>query len=498
MIGFDTSAEGGSLRWLTDYQRVLVNAFVDIEATGFPFDHMQHKKFVVDAQKVHDEYEEKLRAAPELMKYVAHHGIPLEGKERFNLGSAAQLSNFLFGIQTDKGLALEPFKLSKTTSKPSTDKESLQHYASEGVQFCDDLLVLRNFQKLLSSFGEPLFKYYSPITGCVHPNYFLAKVVDGTGLAGGTSTGRLSCKNPNMQQLPKRDKDDRGIGLAGSDVRRSFVPLPGHILFELDQSQVEVRVAGMYAKDVKMGEFFKAGGDFHCRVAAAIFHQDYAKMQEVLGDKTSKDTPAFKQFKAMRSAAKTFTFGIMFGMGMRKLTRQAGLSEDEGEEFVKNYFKTFPQFARWREGTIYMAEETGIVTTLFGRKRSITVKGYASDDGRESRIGVNTPVQSAAADITLFGIARVWEWLVKNNFKTKIIGTIHDSIIFSVPPTEVNEVIPAVTLLMERPPGLEWLLDDNPVPLSVGADIGPNFCDMVELPRDVVLAGEINYESYLT
>lgn len=496
MIGFDTSAEGGSLRWLADYQRVLVNAFIDIETTGFPFDTMQHETFVAEAEKIYADYEDKLRATPELMAFIDHAGIPLEGKERFNLGSTQQLGNFLFGIQTDKGLSLEPFKRSKTTDNPSTDKESLQHYADEGVQFCDDLLVLRNFQKLLSSFGTPLFKYFSESTGCVHPNYFLAKVVDGTGHSGGTATGRLSCKNPNMQQIPKRDKDKRGIGLAGSDVRRSFVPLPGHILFELDQSQVEVRVAGMYAKDEVMGEFFRSGNDFHTQVAASVFHEDYDELQAALATK-DETNPAYKKAKVMRSAAKTFTFGIMFGMGILKLTRQAGLTEEEGEEFIENYFKTFPQFARWREGMIYMAEETGEVTTLFGRKRSIVVKGYASDDGRESRIGVNTPVQSAAADITLYGIARVWEWLITNNYQTKIIGTIHDSIIFSVPPAEVNVVIPAVTLLMERPPGLEWLLDDNPVPLSVGADVGSNFCDMVELPRDVVMAGEIEYEQYV-
>jgi DNA polymerase-1 len=494
MIGFDTTAEGGSLRWLADYQRVLVNAFVEIEDTGFPFDPMQHRVFISDAERIFNEYKDKLMGTPELVDFMAHHEIPLEGKGAFNLGSTKQLGAFLFGIQTDKGLSLEPFKRSKTTDAPSTDRESLQHFADEGVQFCDDLLVLRNFQKMLSSFGEPMLKFYSPHTGCVHPSYFLAKVVDTAGVSGGTATGRLSCKNPNLQQIPKRDKDKRGLGLAGSDVRRSFVPLPGHILFELDQSQVEVRVAGMYAKDEKMGEFFKSGRDFHTQVAASVFKLDYDDMAEALAD---TDHPKYGEYKSKRSAAKTFTFGLMFGMGLLSLTRQAGLTEEEGEQFMEDYFATFPQFAAWREDMIDYAEQTGSVTTLFGRRRTITLKGFASQDGRESRIGVNTPVQSAAADITLYGIARVWQWLHENRYQTKILGTIHDSIIFSVPPAEVNTVIPAVTLLMERPPGLEWLLDESPVPLSVGADIGANFKDMVELPREVVLAGEIEYEQYV-
>lgn len=492
--GFRSDAEGGSLRWLCDYQRLLVNAFIDIESTGFPFDTVQHNTFIDNATRIYGQYETKLRGDKEFVGYCKKHRI-LPAK--FNFNSADQLRKFLFAPQTDGGLSLEPFKRSKTTDKPSTDRESLDHFADGGSQFCKDLMVLRNFSKLLSSFGAPLLEFYSPITGSVHPSYFLAKVIDGSGAAGGTHTGRLSCKMPNMQQIPKRDKDDLGVGLAGIDVRKSFVPLDGHVLIEADQSQVEVRVAGMYAKDEQMGQFFRAGGDFHSRVAAQVFKKDYDWIEHHRHSSGTTAPRAAVEAKKMRSAAKRFTFGLMFGMGLQKLTRQSGMTEAEGRQFIDDYFATFPQFADWREDMIQEAKDNGYVTTLFGRKRVIKLSGYTTDDGREERIGINTPIQSAAADITLYGLARVWEMLQRRGAKSKILGTVHDSIILSMPPEEVNPVLPIIADMMVRPPGLGWLLDDVPVPLDIGVDIGPNFRDMTELETDQVLAGEIDVKEYM-
>lgn len=482
---FESEAPGGSLRWLCDYQRVLVNAFIEIEETGFPFDPMVHQQFIDDAEVIYEEYEKKLRADSKFKSFCYARGVDGETKKGFNLNSAAQLRDFLFSVD---GLTLDPIKHSKLSGEPSTDKESLEKFAECGSKFCADLLVLRNFSKLLSSFGKPLLEFYSPLTGAIHPSYFLAKVVDGSGVAGGTHTGRLSCKHPNMQQIPKRDKDEKGVGLAGIDVRRSFIPLPGHVLVEVDQSQVEVRVAGMYAKDEKMAEYFKAGGDYHSRVAAQVFKKDY----ETIERHRHNDTPAGKQAKKLRFAAKKFTFGLMFGMGLAKLTRQSGLTESEGIKFIEDYFDTFPAFAKWRDKMIEQARDTGRVTTLFGRNRVIKLHGYATDDGREERIGVNTPIQSAAADITLYGLARVWEYLKGGKWQTKILGTVHDSVIYSVPIVEFNLIMPTIVDMMQRPPGLEWLLDNVPVPLSVGVDVGLNFRDMSEVDLELVQRGMVD------
>lgn len=490
MIYFKTESEGGSPRWLCDYQSLLVNAFVDIEDTGFPFDPYAHQQFITKTEQINAEYEAKLLAYPDLVRYSNLVGLT----EPFNLSSPTQLKKFLFGGKSHGGLELVPVKRSKLTDSASTDRESLQHFAQEGNEFCANLLVLRNLGKLLSSFGSPLLKFYCERSGALHPVYFLAKVLDGAGVSGGTATGRLSCKHPNMQQLPKRDKDEKGIGLAGIDVRKSFVPFPGHVLAEFDQSQIEVRVAGMYAKDTTMGKFFKEGGDFHIRVASRVFKKDYDQMVKVLSDDKH---PSYKAFKKLRTAAKTFTFGLMFGMGLNKLTKQSGLTEAEGTEFIDEYFATFPQFAAWREDMIDWATEYGWVQTLFGRKRTIKISGYETEDGREERIGINTPIQSAAADITLYGLARIWEFLTANDYGAKILGTVHDSIIFSIPLDEVNEVCPRIASMMIHPPGMEWLLDEVPVPLSVGVDIGANWRDMSSLDLDEVLTGSIDVREHI-
>jgi len=492
-ITFSTEAEGGSPRWLADYQRILVNAFVDIESTGFPFDTLTHRKFITDASRVYDKFEDKLRSHAGFQAYCRAYEVPGEGKKRFNFGSPTQLRKLLFLPKWQKGFGLESIKQTKAGAA-STDRESLKSFADDGNEFCTDLLTLRNFGKLLQAFGEPLLEHYSSLTGAVHPSYFLAKVIDSAGVAGGTHTGRLSCKHPNLQQIPKRDKDDKGIGLAGVDVRRAFVPLPGHVLIEADQSQVEVRVAGMYAKDEQMGQFFKMGGDFHTRVASQVFKADFDELQAMLDDKQHAGHAGAKQ---KRTAAKRFTFGLMFGMGLLKLCLQSGLTEAEGTQFINEYFATFPQFAQWREETIQYAKDEGYATTLFGRKRLLKVSGYATDDGREERIGINTPIQSAAADITLYGLSRIWEMLLHRDAETKILGTVHDSIIFSMPPREVNQFLPIIANMMMRPPGLEWLLDDSPVPLSVGVDIGPNFRDMVELDLSQVLSGDVKVKEYM-
>jgi len=229
-------------------------------------------------------------------------------------------------------------------------------------------------------------------------------------------------------------------------------------------------------------------------VASQVFQQDFDHMVEVLAN---EHHPEYKKFKQFRTAAKTFTFGLMFGMGLNKLTRQSGLTEAEGKAFIDEYFATFPQFASWREEMIDWATEHGWVQTLFGRKRTIKISGYETEDGREERIGINTPIQSAAADITLFALSRLWEFLKANGYGAKILGTVHDSIIFSVPYEEFEELLPEIARRMIRPPGLEWLLDDVPIPLSIGIEAGPNLKDMHKLDLDDVLTCSLDVKDYL-
>lgn len=485
---YQTDADGGSLRWLADYQRVLINAFVDIESTGFPFSPKEHKRFILKSTKVYKDLDRSFRRDPAFLSFCKRSGVD---PSKFNLNSPQQLREFLF---SGKGLGLEPIRYSKQTGDPSTDKGSLHHFAEQGVEIANKLHSIKNFSKILSSFGEPLLKFYSPLTGAVHPNYFLAKVIDEAGKSGGTRSGRLSCKYPNLQQLTNRSEDSAtSIDVSGKDVRKSFVPFSGEILAEIDFSQIEVRVAGMYAMDEKMGEFFHLGGDFHTRVAAMVAGYDYDTMIVGVKDENHSD---HKRLKTLRSNAKSITFGLLYGMGLVKLLLQSGMTEEEGEEFIKTYFGIFQGLSQWRKDTIELVSETGVVTTLFGRTRIAKMRGYTTEDRREERIGVNTPIQSAASDIVLYGLSRIWEKLVSEGWGTSIIGTIHDSIVFSIPYDEFNRVVPWIVRHMTRPPGLEWLLDNVPIPLDVEVDVGPNFRDMHTMPLEEASSGYADISGY--
>ena len=490
--GFIPTAEGGTLAWLEEYQALLVNAFVDIESTGFPFDPMVHQRFIERANVVYAEYEARLRKNSSLVRYCEKAGKAVED---FKFGSSQQLSAFLYGSKSEGALGLDTSKVSKSkiTGKPSTDKYAIGYFAEQGNRFCQDLLVLKNFSTMLSSFGESLLKFYCEETGAVHPSYFLAKVVDGTGKYGGTASGRLSCARPNLQQLSKRDKGDSNVGMSGVEVRRSFVPRKGEVLVEIDQSQVEVRVAGMYAKDKQMGKFFDMGGDFHTRVASMVSGRDYDEMLAIMDD---VDHPKHGEVKKLRSSAKQITFGLLYGMGIPKLIKECGMKKEEGEEFIQTYFGIFPELAAWRNKTIDDALRTGEAHTLFGRVRQLRIGNKISRDKREERIGVNTPIQSAASDIVLYALAVIWWELRSKGYVTRIIGTIHDSIIFSVPVEELNVVLPWVVKFMTNPPGLEWLLEDSPIRLAVSVDMGLNFKDMYEVPIAVIESGKIEEEHY--
>lgn len=476
--GFETLSEGGSPRWLADYQRILVNAFVEIEFVGFPFNPVTHQDFISRLNKVHEEYDEKLRTHPDFVAYCKHADLD---PEDFKFTSPTQLQKFLFSPKVDKGLSLKPLKVSDKTGKPSTDKESLKSFAKQGVDFAEILLTQRNFSKLMSSFGEPLLKLYNKYSGAIHPTYFLAKVIESSGQEAGTATGRLSCKLPNLQQLPKRDKDASNVGLAGIDVRASFEPFPGHVLAELDHSQLEVRVAGIYAKDQQMAKFFEMGGDFHSRVASMVTGYDY---DLIVKAKDEVNHPRHEEMSKIRATAKSITFGLLYGMGLNKLVRESGLTEQEGNDFINTYFSIFPELAAWREYMIEKAQRTGKVTTLFGRVRRLKMSGFNTEDGRETRIGINTPIQSCGADITLYGLARIWEKLFLEGYESRVIATIHDSIVLSVAEKEFYDVMSWVPDYMRQPPGLEWLLDNTPVKLDVGIDLGPNFRDMVEVKEE--------------
>jgi DNA polymerase-1 len=468
---YNSLGSGNRLAFTVKYMQTVVNVFKDIELTGFPFDIFEHKKFVdvVDLEYLAAE------AAVEKLDEVKRF-LKINKLKYINLNSHPQIRKLLFGAVAEGGMELEPVKKSLKTGAPSTDAASLKVLAIRKIVVAEKLLHFRKMAKLKSTFGAPYMEYYCLDTGAIHPNYFLAKIIDDRGGEGGASTGRLSCKKPNLQQIPKRDAEG---AVTGKMVRRSFVPRYGEFLVEIDQSQVELRVAAMYSGDKTMIKLFKSGGDYHTNTAAEVHGVD-------LEDVTD----------AQRFAAKTVNFGLLFGMGIPKLARETGMDEDTAKKFLEEYFNLFPDLMKWREYIIEEARTKGYVTTLFGRKRMLKMAGYDTEDGSELRQGVNTPIQSAAAEITLYGLSVIWKYIRNFNLTSRLVGSIHDSGLLTMDYDEATTLLPVCIDSMERPPGLEWLFDYG-VPLSVGVEVGPNLLDMIKVDTTKIVAGEVSYRDII-
>jgi DNA polymerase-1 len=278
-----------------------------------------------------------------------------------------------------------------------------------------------------------------PLTGRVHTSYNQC----------GTVTGRISSSDPNLQNIPTRSDDGRGI-------RRAFIAEAGHVLVSIDYSQIELRIAAAMAKDAAMTAAFERGEDIHAATAAAVYG---VKLEEV--------TPA------MRHHAKAVNFGLLYGQSPYGLTRSTDLTLAEAEAFINAYFERFPGIRSYIEETKRSAAELGYVQTLLGRRRYFPeLQPSAHLDvaarNRAEREAINAPVQGTAADIMKIAMLRIPEALRKARLSAKMLLQVHDEIVLECPESEldttarvVQETMQAayplsISLLTEARWGLNW------------------------------------------
>lgn len=267
----------------------------------------------------------------------------------------------------------------------------------------------------------------------------------------GTVTGRLSCRDPNIQAIPHA---------AGLTVRRAFVPRPGYVLVDADYSQLELRVAAVLSGDEAMLDIYRRGRDIHGETAAALF-----------------DKPAEEITVAERREAKDIVFACAY------LTSARGLAEDkldstveEAQQRLDTFWSTYSGLARWRDEVIEKARHKGQVTTQFGRTRHLPLV-TATLQGSVARQAYNFKMQSTAADITLDALIRVDR--VLEDLPAYIIMTIHDSIVFEVHEDVVDDVVPLIVQTMED------VCIESPIAFPVDVKVGPNWADTEEwTPND--------------
>lgn len=347
----------------------------------------------------------------------------------FNIASPKQLQEVLF---TERGL--KPTK--KTKTGYSTDTSVLEELALYDP-VPKMILEYRELAKLQSTYVETLPSMCDK-NERIHTDFIQT----------GTATGRLSCREPNLQNIPVRNE-------AGRKIRSAFTATPGTILISADYSQIELVVLAHLSQDKNMCNAFISGTDVHKATAALIF-----------GVPQEEVTPQ------MRRTAKTINFGVIYGMSAFRLANDLGISRTQAAEFIENYFKTYSSVNDFINSTIQKTEETGFVQTIFGRKRqiaNINSKNKLEKSGAE-RMAVNTPVQGSAADIVKKAMLDVSKALEDENTQAKLILQVHDELLVECPdnPQTIEKTISIIKEKMENAVKLN-------VPLKVSIEYGKNW-----------------------
>jgi len=275
----------------------------------------------------------------------------------------------------------------------------------------------RELSKLKSTYLEALPKLVSPKTGRVHTSFNQTVA----------ATGRLSSSDPNLQNIPIRTE-------LGAKIRQAFIAEKGFKLISADYSQIELRIVASMAKDEIMIETFKKGEDIHSRTAAEI--------EEIPLDKVTPE---------LRRAAKATNFGIIYGLGILGLSRNAGISYEKARDFIERYFTLFQGVADYLEESKDQAHENGYNETLFGRKRYYPEieSGNAGLVAASERAAINHPIQGTAADLLKMAMIEIDKKLPNVSPRSRMILQVHDELVFEVPENEVGKVSAFVKKEME-------------------------------------------------
>ncbi|AII14115.1 DNA polymerase I, 5' --_ 3' polymerase, 5' --_ 3' and 3' --_ 5' exonuclease [Campylobacter iguaniorum] len=344
--------------------------------------------------------------------------------EKFNINSTKQLGVVLF-----ENLKLPTKK--KTKTGYSTD-ESVLSELLETHPVIQKLLEYRELYKLQSTYCEPLLALaLKDPNQRVYTNFIHT----------GTATGRLSSKNPNLQNIPAR-------GSLAKQMRSVFEARDGYSLISLDYSQIELRLLAHFSKDPALLEAFKNGEDIHARTAISIF-----------GTSDPKN----------RAIAKSINFGLIYGMGANKLSGELGIDKKSAKEYIELYFKAFSTIKEFLESIKVGAKNDGFVTTLLGRKRLFDFShATPMQVAMYEREAVNTKFQGSAADIIKLAMLGVKSLLSED---AKLLLQIHDELIFEVRDDLANDFANRVKELMQNAVNLN-------VPLIANSTIAKNWGEL--------------------
>lgn len=357
-------------------------------------------------------------------------------REKFNINSSQQISHILF-----ENLKLSTAGLKKTpggvisTSWSELEKLKDKHPI---IKFLEDY---RELFKLKSGFVDSLPQLAAK-DGRLHPKFHQL----------GTATGRFSCSDPNLQNIPIK-------GDFGRKIRQAFMVDKGFKMVSADYSQMELRIAAAISKDKKMMEFFKKGKDVHKMTASQIFN-----------------IPENRVGERERSLAKTINFGVLYGMSAVGLAQAAGIPRDEARNFIDEYFKDFEGIAGYVKNSIETAQKQGYLETLFGRKRFLSEINSIDFRVRQAaeRMAINHPVQGSSADIIKMAMVEIHSLLFEKKYRAKMILQVHDELLFEVQEGDLKETANEIKRIMENVVKIE-------LPLVVDIKEGNNWGELEKI-----------------
>ena len=349
--------------------------------------------------------------------------------EEFNINSPKQLGEILFGK-----LGLPHGK--KTKTGWSTNADVLEKLRYE-VPIVGAVLEYRQYTKLKSTYAEGLLKAMDP-DGRIRTRFQMTV----------TDTGRLSSREPNLQNIPTRTD-------LGSEIRKMFIPAEGCVLVDADYSQIELRLLAHISGDTAMQAAFTSGADIHTATAAQVFHVDPADVTH-----------------EMRRRAKAVNFGIVYGISAFSLSQDIGVTVAEAKAYMEAYFATFPGVRKYMDDVVAQAKERGYVETLFHRRRDLPEIKSSNFNMRSfgERVAMNMPIQGTAADIMKLAMVAVETRLKAELPEAKLVLQVHDELIVECPE---GQAAAAAKLLEEEMEQVAHLS----VPLTAEAHWGRNWLE---------------------
>ena len=397
----------------SEIEMPLMKVLAEMEYTGVLVDKEMLQQYSVELNKNVEELTDEI--------------MELSGEE-FNINSTKQLGKILF-----EKLNLPVIR--ETKNGYSTDADVLEKLKDEHP-IVEKILEYRTLSKLKATYVEGLLPLINQETKRIHAKFNQTV----------TATGRISCTDPNLQNIPIRTE-------IGRQLRKIFVAPAGSKLIDADYSQIELRILAHISGDKNMIEAFNNNQDIHAITASQVF-----------------DVPLEEVTKQMRSEAKAVNFGIVYGISDFGLGANIGISRKKAKIYIEKYFEKYPGIKKFMTDTVETCKEKGFVETLWGRRRYVPEISSNNYNVRQfgERVAMNAPIQGTAADVIKIAMINIQKALEKNNMKSKLILQVHDELIIEAPDEEVEKAKGILVNEMENVIKLS-------IPLKVEAEVGKNW-----------------------